>query len=144
MNTLVFHSSSLGVTEHSREATGMAGDLECTEDALLTVQGVLDEAAPYVASFGIGINAEASRLMKFPDRAYIQADGDAQLVCQVLTTGAAYSYPENLRRGRNRRFVFGRGIRDPYLGYVWSNPAGGAFLIDEIEFGNRESEQRKV
>ena len=146
MSTLVFHGSSLGVTEYTPEFKGLAGDLEVQSDGLYVVDAAerRDNLAPFVSSFGIGIDSESSRLQRFPDRCYVQHSGDAALRVDVLTPTAVYSYLENLARQRNRRFVFGKGIRGPYLGYSFSSPGGTEFLIDSIEFGDRSSKQRKV
>jgi hypothetical protein len=146
MSTLVFHSSALGVTEYTTSSTGLAGDFECDATGLFRVddEQTSDDGELIVSQARLGVEAEGSRLQKYPDRMYVQMDGTGKLQVTVATTTAQYTYNEDIRRNRNRRFIFGRGIRDSYLGYVLTNPDGKPFTIDAIEFGDRHSVQRKV
>jgi hypothetical protein len=144
MTTIVFHSSSLGVTEYGEDYRGLAGDFVATAEGVYRVEGALDAAAPVVASIAQGINAESSTLKRVPMSAYVQADSESELLATVTTPADSWEYPETFRSGRTRRFIFGRGIRDSYIGFGLSNPDGAPFRIDRVEINTRDSAQRKV
>jgi hypothetical protein len=145
MSTIVFHSSSLGVTEYDQTFTGLAGDFEATRDGLYRVEGQDDDGALVNFLATMGINAEHSTLKRVPMSAYVQADTESELTAVVRTpAGVDYPYPQQFVSGRTRRFIFGRGIRDAYLGFSLLNADGKAARIDRIEINTRDSAQRKV
>jgi GTPase Era involved in 16S rRNA processing len=144
MTTLVFHSSSLGVTEYAESYRGLAGDYVANADGVHHVEGVVDGASPIVSSFTHGINAEHASLKRVPVSAYVQADSASVLEATVTTPAGSWVYPQSFLSERTRRFVFGRGIRDSYIGFGLSNPDGAPFRIDRIEINTRDSAQRKV
>jgi hypothetical protein len=145
MTTIVFHGSSLGVTEYDAAFTGLAGDFEATNEGVFHVEGDDDAGAPINALVTLGINTEHSALKRVPMSAYVQADSASVLQAVVRTpAGVDYPYPQTFQSGRTRRFIFGRGIRDSYLGFTLRNPDGAAFRIDRVEINTRDSAQRKV
>jgi len=145
MTTLVFHSSSLGVTEYAEDYAGLAGDFVATPNGVFSVGGSQD-AAPgdIVATVTMGINTEHSTLKRVPMSAYVQADSASVLRATVTTVSGSWSYAQTFLSERTRRFIFGRGIRDSYLGFALDNPDGAAFRIDRVEINTRDSAQRKV
>jgi hypothetical protein len=146
MNTVVFHSSSLGVTEYAYAVRGLAAEFECDDDGVHTTEGTVDEGpTPIVGRFSLGLAADASGLKRMPQSAYIAADGTASFSCTVTSSAAgSYTYPQQFLSQRMRRFVLGRGVRDNYLGFAFSNPAGGAFRVDMLEVLDQASPQRKI
>lgn len=144
MTTLVFHSSTLGATEYATDYRGLAGDYHITADGAFHVEGEDDAGEPIVSSFGMAPVNDGSRYKRRTERAYMQAVSEARFRCAVATPTATYTYDEEKRDGHNRRFIFGRGIRDSYLGFTFSNPDGEPFLIDAVEFIDSVSKQRKV
>jgi hypothetical protein len=80
-----------------------------------------------------------------PRYAYLQADTAAVMRCVVTDSqGNAYPYDASFVSQRVQRFVLGRGIRDNYLGFAFSNPDALPFRIDLVETVTDESQQRKV
>jgi GTPase Era involved in 16S rRNA processing len=144
MTTIVFHSSSLGVTEYEETFTGLAGDFVANAQGVHHVEGALDEAELIGASVTQGINTEHATLKRVPMSAYVQADSASVLNATVTTPAGSWTYPQTFQSQRTRRFIFGRGIRDSYIGFGLSNPDGAAFRIDRIEINTRDSAQRKV
>ena len=147
MSTIVFHSSGLGVTEYEEEYTGLAGDMVATAEGVFHVEQSEDNGVPIVARAGIvAINAEHGAAKRVPTDAWVQADTDSVLSCIVteLRLGGSYTYAQQVVAGRTRRFRFGRGIRDSYLGFELRNPDGEPFHIDRIEVTTRDSAQRKA
>jgi hypothetical protein len=108
------------------------------------VGGALDVAALIVSTITQGINTEGSALKRVPRSAYVQADSTSVLSATVTTPAGSWTYPETFRSGRTRRFTFGRGIRNSYIGVGFSNPDGAAFRIDRVEINTSDSAQRKV
>lgn len=53
-----------------------------------------------------------------------------------------YSFP--LRASGQTRCPVGRGIRENYLGFGLSNPAGQAFTLDRVEILTAASKTRRV
>lgn len=145
MSTLVFHSSTLGVTEYSTAFTGLTGSYEALADAVYTAGGTTDADTAFVSTFSLGVASTKNGLKRIPIHAYIQALTAATMRCVVATTAAAVStYAATFKSGRMQRFTFGRGIRDNYLGFTFSNPDGAPFLIDHVEIVTESSKQRKV
>lgn len=147
LGTMVFHGSTLGVTEYSSEFNGLADGFQTTPTGLFAVGGDLDDEAPFVGRFAFGAMSDDSRLKRYPDRCYVQAECEGAMRCEVTTLAdgaATYTYEEGLRTGRNRRFIFGRGIRDSYIGLAFSNPGGEAFRVDSVELVDRSTDARKV
>lgn len=145
MSTLVFHSSSLGVTEYDATFTGLAGDYEALDDGVYRVDGALDVATPFVSSFAVAPVSKVGGVKRVPRYAYLQADTDATFHCAVKdSAGTSYSYRASIESGRVQRVVFGRGIRDNYLGFTFTNPQGEAFRLDHLEIVTDKSVQRKV
>jgi hypothetical protein len=143
MSAIVFHCSALGVTEYVQDFTGLAGDFEATAGGVFRADGTTDAGTLIAASATIGINTEQSALKRVPMSAYVQADG-GELAATVRTPAGAWSYAQQFLSGRTRRFIFGRGIRDSYLGFELTNVDGDSFRIDRIEINTRDSAQRKV
>lgn len=144
MTTIVFHSSSLGVTEYEENYSGLAGDFVANADGLFHTEGQADDGVLIVSSARMGINCDHGEKKRVPIEAYVQAESQSALECTVTTGGASYTYTENFRSDRTRRFIFGRGIRDSYLGFQLRNPDGQPFRIDRIQINTRDSAQRKV
>lgn len=150
MTTLVFHSSSLGVTEYDAAFTGLAGDFEALADGVYQVGGLADDVAvgldvPIVSTFAIGPTAEKPGTKQVPRYAYLHADTDAVMRCVVTDSqGNTYPYGASFVSQRVQRFVLGRGIRDNYLGFAFSNPDARPFKIDRVKTVIDESKQRKV
>jgi hypothetical protein len=150
MSTIVFHSSSLGVTEYPAAFTGLAGDFEALADGVFLVGGETDAAiappaAAIVSSFSFGPAATEEGRKQVPRYAYIHAQTEAVMNCVVTDSqGNAYSYDALALSQRVQRIVLGRGIRDNYLGFALSNPNGESFRIDHLETVIDESKQRKV
>lgn len=144
MKTFVFQSSTQGITEYSAAYTGLSGNFESGATGIYAVAGTTDNGAPIVSSFSLGVGSDGNRLLRTPDRAYVQADSEAVMHCVVTTSRDSFDYDETFRLNRMRRFIFGRGIRDSYLGFTFSNPDGAPFLIDSVEINDYASRQRKV
>lgn len=146
MSTLVFHSSSLGVTEYAASFTGLAGNFEALANGVYLVGGSVDVAAvPLVSIFAVGPASTEAGTKQAPRYAYVQADTQAALRCVVSDSQAnAYTYDAAFVSQRMQRIVLGRGIRDNYLGFTFSNPGGESFRIDHLETVIEQSQQRKL
>ena len=145
MSTIVFHSSSLGVTEYDRTLRGLAGDNESDRAGVYLVHGEDDDGLPFVSRFSLPLETEGQNAKRVPMSAYVQADTPAQMSCTVSTNAVpVYTYAQQFLSERTRRFIFGRGIRDSYLGFSFFNPLGEAFKVDRVEINTRDSAQRKV
>lgn len=150
MSTIVFHSSSLGVTEYSGVYTGLAGDFEALADGVYQVGGAFDATiavatVPILSGFSMGPASTEKSTKQVPRYAYVQANTASVLRCTVTDSqGNAYPYDAAFVSQRMQRFVLGRGIRDNYLGFAFSNPDALPFRIDSIETVTNQSKQRKV
>ena len=68
--------------------------------------------------------------------------GSAQLTVFGKTENWAYQFP--LRTSGQTRCQVGKGIRENYLGFGLSNPAGQAFALDRVEVLVAESKTRRI
>lgn len=144
MTALVFHSSTLGVTEYDASFAGLTEDFECTVSGLYRVGGANDAGTTFVSRFTVGLNADNQSMKRVPITAHITAESAGKMSCTVATVASSYSYAEEFKTGNIRRFRFGRGIRDNYLGFSFYNPDGVAFRVDRLELNIQNSVQRKV
>jgi hypothetical protein len=141
MNTIVFHFSSAGVTEYSQPLTGVSGDFSATADG---IQKVSEQADAPVGSFTVPIGSADSAKKRSPICAHVMGQGEGIIQCAVQTTLGENTYMSLVNSGRQRKIVFGRGIRDNYLGFEFSNPGGDKFKIDQIDLTVNTSTTRRI
>lgn len=145
MNAIVVNTLSGAVSEytgfdfhaitptHAGAATG-----------LFALGGDADLDQPIVAEVRMPCTLRESTLKKAVDMVYlsIRGGGCANLTVHGARQAWRYSFP--LQASGQTRCKPGKGIRENYLGFGLSNPAGQAFTLDRVEVLLVGSNTRRV
>lgn len=144
-NTIVLNTRNGAVTEyagfgfqcitptHLGSATG-----------LFTLGGNADVAVPIVANVLTGKKEWGSSLKKMAQAMYFALKGSGTSAAIVAGESASYSYPIPVQAKGQSRAIPGKGIRENYLAFGYSNTDGADFQLDRIEVLIAESKTRKV
>lgn len=147
MNTLVCNTLSGAVSEYTRHdfhaLTPTHGGSATGLYALAS--GDTDDGLPIVAELRLPATLRESTLKKHLEMVYLSMRGRGCAQFAVLGPNAerwAYSFP--LGASGQTRCQPGRGIRQNYLGFGLSTPAGQTFTLDRIEVVTVSSKTRRV
>ncbi len=145
MNTIAFNTLTGAVSEydgfgfqsitptHAGSATG-----------LFTLGGDTDAGLPIVATVTTGKQLWGGTLKKTAQAVYFSLKGSGTSTLTVVGEGASYSYPFPVLHAGQSRSVPGKGLRENYLAFGYSNTDGAAFQLDRIEVLVAESKNRRV
>lgn len=111
---------------------------------LYVLGGSLDIDQPIVSSIKTGKTLWADKHKKFLDAVHFAMKGSGLSAFTVATESASYSYPFQVRAAGVSRGKPGRGIRDNYLAFGYSNTDGADFQLDSIDVPALPSKNRKV
>lgn len=149
MNAIVMNTLNGAVTEYS------GFDFHAITDAyagsavgLFAFGGDLDVTAPIIANVVTGRTLLDESGKKYPEMIYFSGTGSSYSTASVYTETTSYSYQFKMRAAGESRAKPGRGIRENYLAFGYSNTGdagdGAAFTIDRIEVLLNTSPKRKV
>lgn len=145
MNTIAFNTLTGAVSEydgfgfqsitptHTGSATG-----------LFLLGGDTDAGQPIVATVTTGKQLWGSSLKKVAQLVYFSLKGSGVSTMTVTGESASYSYPFPVRPAGQSRSVPGKGIRENYIAFGYSNTDGAYFQLDRIEVLVAESKNRRV
>lgn len=145
MNTIVLNTMNGAVTEyeglgfqsitptHAGSATGM-----------YALGGNTDAGQPIVATFKTGKGLWGSSLKKFVDLIFlsIKSSGTCRCLIDGETTPYGFSFLVDAR-GQSRCKT-GRGIKENYMAFGFTNPSGQDFQIDRFEVNVTPSKARRT
>ena len=145
MNTIVCNTLNGAVTEYTRHTFQSitpthGGDAT----GLFAVGGETDNGQPIVSSVRLPSTLRETTLKQAIEMVYVsmRGAGSARFTVHGATQAWEYTFP--LRPSGQTRCQVGRGIRENYLGFGLSNPAGQAFTLDRVEVLNVTSKTRRV
>lgn len=145
MNTIVMNTLNGAVTEytgfgfqsitptHAGSATG-----------LFVLGGDLDVAAKIIALVKTGKPVHNDSRKKFVDKVFLGVKGTGAFRVTVHGETTNYVYTSSRSGDGIARVQPGRGIRENYLAYSFSNSAGQNFRLDYIEALQSTSNSRRV
>lgn len=145
MNTIVMNTLTGAVSEytgfgfqsitptHAGSATG-----------LFVLGGDADVDQPIVAHVVTGKQLWGGSLKKTAQAVYFSLKGSGTSTLTVVGEGASYSYPFPVLPAGQSRSVPGKGLRENYLAFGYSNTDGAAFQLDRIEVLVAQSKNRRV
>lgn len=145
MTTIVCNTLNGAVTEYTRytfqsitpthggDATG-----------LFALGGDTDNGLPIVSSIRLPATLRESTLKHAIEMVYLSMRGCGSARFTVHGAQQGWHYSFALRASGQTRCQVGRGIRENYLGFGLSNPAGQAFTLDRVEVLNSQSKTRRV
>ena len=138
LNTLV-----AAVTEYSLAPQSITPTHMGDASGLYLLGGDLDGTAPIVSEIVTGKTEFGSSLKKVPQMVYFAMRGEGY--GELIVRGSEeYRYSFPVRSSGQSRCPPGKGIRENYLAFGYSNPDGDDFLIDRIEVLGAESKTRRV
>lgn len=147
MNTIVCNTLNGAVSEYTRHdfqsLTPTHGGSAAGLYALAS--GDTDDGLPIVAELRLPATIRENTLKKQLEMVYLSMRGRGCAQFAVLgpnTERWAYSFP--LVAAGQTRCQPGRGIRQNYLGFGLSTPAGQAFTLDRVEVMTVSSKTRRV
>lgn len=111
---------------------------------LYELGGDSDAGAPIVAEVVTGTTIWSEIKRKFMDSVYFAMTGSGTSTMTVKTPNAEYEYAFDVRSNGVSRAQPGRGIRENYLAFGYSNTDGADFRLDRIEVPQNPSKNRKV
>lgn len=145
MTAIVMNTLSGAVSEYSRfgfhSITPTHGG---SAAGLFVFGGDVDVDLPIVSLVKMPVMLRESTLKKSMDTIYFSMKGSGDFQASVFGESQSWSYSFQGRPAGQTRCVIGRGIRENYLGFGFSNPGGQTFAIDRIEVLMRESKNRRV
>lgn len=146
MNTIICNTLSGAVSEYTgfvfQSITPThAGDAS----GLYTLGGDTNNGQPIVANIRLPATLRESTLKKRLSMAYLSMKGAGCAQFSVLgPNGMPWAYEFPLQCSEQTRCIVGKGIRENYLGFALSNPAGQKFSLDRIEILTLDSKTRRV
>lgn len=111
---------------------------------LYALGGDVDIDQPIVSSIKTGKTLWADKHKKFLDAVHFAMKGSGTSELKVVTESTSYSYPFQVRETGVSRGKPGRGIRENYLAFGYSNTDGADFQLDSIDVPALPSNNRKV
>lgn len=144
-NAIVMNTLNGSVTEYDNfEFQSITPTHAGSATGLFQLGGDLDIALPIVASITTGKTLWFDIKKKFLDAVYFALFGAGTSALSVVTESTTYSYPFTVRDTGVSRAKPGRGIRENYLAFGYSNTDGADFQLDRIEVPDQPSKNRKV
>lgn len=145
MNTIVVNTLTGAVTEYaSHDFDSITPTHMGSALGLYALGGDLDVTAPIVAAVKTGKGLWGSSLKKFVDLVFlaIKGKGTGKVLVDGENTPYGFSFPVDARG--ESRCKTGRGIKENYLAFGFTNPAGQDFQLDRIEVNVTPSKARRT
>ncbi len=144
-NTIVCNTLTGAVSEYTAQSfRALAPEHAAGPGGLYAFGGDADEGRPIVAAIRLPATLRESTLKQSIQMVYISMRGVGSAVLDVYGAKETWRYEFALRDSGQTRCPVGKGIRENYLGFGLSNPAGQAFTLDRVEILNSPSKSRRV
>ena len=140
MNTIVMNTLNGAVTEYDWAFQSITPTQAGDAAGLYTFGGSLDNASLVVSRITTGSNQWGASFKKFIEMIYFAIIGSGE--ASMFVNDYEYSFP--VRDSGESRCQPGKGIRENYLSFGFSNPSGESFRLDKIEVAVVASTTRRV
>ena len=145
MNTIVVNTLSGAVSEYTGfDFQSITPTHAGSALGLYELGGDTDAGTSIVADVLTGTTIWSEIKRKFMDSVYFAMTGGGTSTMTVKTPSSEYEYAFDVRSNGVSRARPGRGIRENYLAFGYSNTDGADFRIDRIEVPQNPSKNRKV
>ena len=145
MNTIVCNTLTGAVSEYTRHAFQSVTPTHAgSATGLYAFGGDTDDGLPIVADIRLPPTLRETTLKKHLAMVYLSMRGTGTAKFKVFGNNGHWDYSFPLRQSGQTRCPVGRGIRENYLGFGLSNPAGQAFALDRVEVLVAESKTRRI
>jgi hypothetical protein len=143
--TIVMNTKTGAVTEYDNfDFQSLTPTHAGSATGLFRLGGDNDLGEPIVASITTGKILWGATKKKFLDFIHFAMTGSGTSELAVHTPTTTHRYPFPVRPPGVSRAKPGKGIRENYLAFGYSNPDGADFQIDRIEAAEQPSKNRKV
>jgi hypothetical protein len=145
MNAIVCNTLSGAVSEYTRFAFQSITPTHGGSAAgLYEFGGDTDNGLPIVSGIRLPSTLRENTLKQAIEMVYLSMRGAGSARLTVHGATQSWDYAFAMRDSGQTRCPVGRGIRENYLGFGLSNPAGQAFTLDRVEVLNVKSKTRRV
>ncbi|MBO9679572.1 MAG: hypothetical protein J7556_15120 [Acidovorax sp.] len=145
MNTIVCNTLTGAVSEYTRFAfQSITPTHGGSASGLFEFGGDTDDGLPIVSSIRLPSTLRETTLKQAIEMVYLSVRGAGTARFTVHGSVQSWGYAFPLRSSGQTRCPVGRGIRENYLGFGLSNPAGQPFTLDRVEVLNVTSKTRRV
>jgi hypothetical protein len=145
MNTIVCNTLTGAVSEYTRhDFQSLTPTHAGSATGLYAFGGDTDDGLPIVSEIRLPATLRESTLKTAIKMVYLSMQGAGNAQFTVHGPSGDFSYPFPLRASGQTRCPVGQGIRENYLGFGLSNPAGQAFTLDRVEVVTAPSKTRRV
>lgn len=142
--TIVVNTLTGSVTRYSWPVTCVTAKHASDASKIYTHGGATDDGQPISASFTTGLKSWGASVRKFVAYLYFAMSGQGSGSAQVITRQTIYPYTFPVRAGGVSRAPTGRGIREDYLAFGFTNVDGADFRIDSVEPVSAQSTTRRL
>lgn len=134
MNAIVMNTLTGAVSEYSNfQFDGITETHAGNADGLVLLEGNRDLTTPVVATVSTGSRQWGKSLKKMVDMVYFAIIGTGTSTLTVAGERSSFDYPFPLSANGESRAKPGKGIRENYLSFTYSNTDGADFQLDAIE-----------
>jgi hypothetical protein len=145
MNTIVLNTLNAAVTEYENfDFDSITPTHAGSALGLYALGGNTDVLAPIVAQVQTGKAHWGSAFKKYVDIVFFALKGAGQGRLSILGERTSYAYNFPIEKDSESRCQPGRGIRENYLAFGYSNPDGADFQLDRIEVNIGTSNTRRT
>lgn len=145
MNTIVVNTLTGAVSEYTGFGfQSITSTLAGSATGLFTLGGDLDVTLPIVSRVQTGKTQWGASLKKFMRKVFFGLKGEGTFRLHVGGESEEWEYGFQGSPTGEARAQPGRGIRETYLSYGFSNPDGQAFQLDNMEIAQATSTTRRV
>lgn len=141
---IIFNTLTTSVSEYSLAPQSITPTHMGDALGLYLLGGDLDDTQPVIGEVITGGTQWGESLKKHVEMVYfaMTGDGDGELIVRGKVVDYRYSFP--IRATGQSRAQPGKGIRENYLAFGFSNPDGYYFQLDRIEVLVAQSKTRRV
>ena len=134
MNAIVMNTLTGAVSEYdSFGFDTITATHAGSEDGLYLLDGGTDDGAIITSTVLSGKTLMGTAQKKRLSSIYFSVRGAGDGQCVVAGENSAHTYPFPIRPTGESRATPGKGIRENYLAFGFSNSAGADFVLDQIE-----------
>lgn len=145
MNAIVCNTLTGAVSEYTRHAfQSITPTHGGSATGLFSFGGDTDDGLLIVAQLRMPSTLRETTLKQSLEMVYLSMAGAGCARLTVYGANKSWDYAFPLRSSGQTRCPVGRGIRENYLGFGLTNPAGQQFMLDRLEALNGASKTRRV
>ena len=145
MNTIVMNTLTGAVSEYTRFGfQSLTPSLAGSATGLFTLGGDTDAGLPIVSVATTPKTLLSTSLLKFLDIVFFSLKGSGTSTLTVIGEAGGYAYQFPVLPPGVSRSKPGRGIRENYLAFSYSNTDGSDFQLDRMEVSVAQSNTRRT